>query len=96
MENESDLRKFQCVYESLEIPGMIDESVFYVGFVRLAHADKVKRDRSSMRLEVGNHVTPQVARSRIAVKEENRITCAFFDIMQFGAVHFNESRFKRE
>jgi hypothetical protein len=41
-------------------------------------------------------VSPQVGRRRISVKEENRISLAFIDVVEPGAADFYEAGLKRE
>ena len=64
---------------------MVDEPVGAAGGpLRLAHPHEVGSQAPGVRLDVGNHVAPEIGRGRIAMQEDDGIARARVDIRQLG------------
>src|SRR4051812_18065370 len=86
MQDQRDIRcKSERFEPRIQITGMIDEAVRATRILaRVAHADQVWRKTAPALFDMGNHVSPQIRRSWVAVQKYNGITGTDVDVSYFG------------
>ncbi len=94
--DKSDVLQLQRLDEAIDVLVVIEEPVLDVGLVRLAHADEVHRDRPMAGANVGDDVSPQVRRRRVAVQEQHRVARPLVHVVDLRTLDVDEPRLERE
>ena len=82
----------QGLDEPVDIARVVHEAVFDVWLVGAPEADEVGRDGPAERRQVGQDVAPQVARGRLPVEEEDRLSRAHLHVVHPGALDLGPPR----
>jgi len=93
---DGKILELHLLNEALHVPNVLKESVLDIRFVGLTHSDQIQGDATAQGAHMGNDVSPQIARSGIAVKKKQRVTGAFINVVHPRAVNFHIVRWKRE
>ena len=84
------LGELQGFKPGIHVARLIDKAISLSGrFARPAHADKVWRQATTVRAEIGNDVAPLIRPGRIAVQEHHRLAASGLDITDLGIEHLH-------
>ncbi len=89
VDHQGKILELHLFDKALHVLDVLKESVLDVRFVGLAHSDQIQGDATAQGAQVGNDVSPQIARSGIAVKKKYRVTGTFIDVVYARAFNFH-------
>jgi hypothetical protein len=73
---------------------MIEESVLEIGLVRFPHPNQIQSDTASPGTDVGNYVSPEIRPGGVAVKKQNGISRALFNVVHPGSQYLEVAGLK--
>lgn len=90
MDDEGDpFAHVQGLEQGVEIAAVLDEAIRVGTAVRqlvgIAHADQVGGDAATQRLQVRQHIAPEIRRSGIAVQQYDGVALSHLDIRHLAA-----------